>query len=205
MKIIISESQLRNLVSEQVVNKSIYKSPIGDSLTACQTKYPQSYFDKAKEYWKNYLNNPTTIAKIVTNLGVGEDVIKSTYIPDWFKYLDGMQLRYVNVGNNDTLAFVDPREVSFLNMNCQYKMEDPIDIVSIMVHEMEHGLETVHSINSKESVKKMIRPDYKGKTNVFTKLFKDQDVQRVCEMFGVNDIARMRKVMTYWHSVYMVG
>lgn len=203
MKILISESQLRDLVSEQV--KSIYKSPVGDKLNACQIRYPQSMFDQAKTHWKNWLNNPTSISKMVNNLGVTEDVIKSTYIPDWFRYLDGMQLRYVNVGYNDTLAFVDPREVNFLNMNCQYKMEDSIDIVSIMVHEMQHGLETVHPINSKDMVKSITHADYKSKTNLFTKLFKDSDVQRVCDMFGVNDINRMRKVMTYWHSVYHGG
>lgn len=202
MKIILTENQLKKLVSEQV--KSRYKESFGDGLKKCEQKFTPDMLTQAKDHWKKWLTNPATIVKMAQSMKTSEDNIKNSLIPEWTKELDSLVMKYVNVGRNDTVAFVDPSEKDLHNVyvNCDYVVEDPLNIVSIMVHEIQHRLDMIHPINPEEMVSRISKPNYNPKANPFGKLFKDEEVSRVCKMFGVNDLNRMRKVMVYWHQTF---
>jgi hypothetical protein len=201
MKIVISESQLRKLVSEQV--KSKYKESFGDDLKKCEQKFTLDMLTKAKDHWKKWLNNPETIIKIAKSLNTTESNIKSSLLPEWLKELDLVQIKYVNLGNSNLVAFVDPSEkdLHYIYVNCDYETEG-VNIVSNMVHELQHRLDMIHPINPELMVAKISQSNYRPKINPFGKLFKDSEVLRLCKMFGVDDIERMRKVMIYWHSTF---
>lgn len=202
MKILISESQLRKLVSEQV--KSKYKESFGDDLKKCEQKFTLDMLTKAKDHWRKWLNNPETIIKIAKSMNTTESNVKSSLLPEWLKELDKVQMKYVNVGNNDTLAFVDPseRDLHHMYVNCDHETDNSVNIVSVMVHELQHRLDMIHPINPELMVAKISHSNYRPKTNPFGKLFKDSEVDRVCKMFGVDDMDRMRRVMTYWHRTF---
>ena len=144
MKILISESQLRHVISEQ-------KLP-------CQKVVTYDMLKQAKDWWINRLSDPNIIMKIlrakftVDELKTWTDKEIDKTVNNTVQDLQAARkkvdlinkLLYYNDPKSDAMMFVkenDPTSTNIVNINCAHVSKNSNDqLVSSLVHEIQHHI-----------------------------------------------------------------
>lgn len=158
MKIIISEKQLKYLISEQIT----------DSFGSCKSEYENALI-KSKEFWKNWLNDPITKQKMTSIHNFKSEEKTNKIIQKYISAIDKINLSFfdsvkktndgqINLNDEDLEYFytehsynyafvgVDPK---IIYVNCA---NDTTDKIGVLVHEIQHVLYDIFPINPKKKI-----------------------------------------------------
>jgi hypothetical protein len=175
--------------------------PIIKNLTPteyCKSIFNDSTLEKAKDFWKNWLNDSSTISKIANLHKTTEEEVRNNYVPKWLKIIEPIHIKYEEFKDN-TIAEVDhslENPFVYVNMSSKvfserYRNKYEIEGVRILVHELQHKMSELIPINPKEVV------DYSfGKqvyvTGWINKMFPKEMVERVGKEFGISDLNEVK-------------
>jgi hypothetical protein len=185
MKVVISESQLRTIISEQVypIGKSgDYKDPylnykqdatrnvkVLPKLSTLTPKQQEDYnkvvqtynnttLQQAVQWWKKWLNDPTTKSKFASNWVMNMTNVDSIF-RQYNSLLDKIKLDYVWQGSNTAIAYVHENLIDFL-LHVNVPKAIGHDALSVMIHEIQHMLFTIKPLHPKSKIQTDINLKY---------------------------------------------
>jgi len=176
MKIVITENQLKRIINDQVEK------------TGCQQLFSVDIINKSKEYWKNWLNNSVTIEKISRNNNVSVDIVKNEYIPKWMGVIDGIQIKFDNI-KKDSFAY---SQGNIIHINCDMEISKDETPFDILVHEIQHQLYNVMSMNPKSMINKVSRVSGNNKTALM-------NIINAFDLTGYDE-NKLMKLKSYWEK-----
>lgn len=153
----------------------------------CPKRYIQA-LPNAVKYWKDWLNNPTTIEKIKKNWNSKTTYTSGMMVADnsfqvlykkYFDVLDSIELvLYTNRDNinDEAEAFVDRVKENKIYVNCSSPTKS--DPTLILIHEIQHLLWYIKPMNSVESLSQIFSTtnkdvsQSKDTTAFYDKIFK---------------------------------
>lgn len=175
--------------------------PIIKNLTPteyCKSIFNDSTLEKAKDFWKYWLNDSSTIAKLSKIHKTSEEDIKNNYVPKWLKIIEPLKIEYENYKDN-TIAEVSPSlDIPYVFVNIgskvfsvKYRTKYEVEGVRILVHEIQHKMSVLIPINPQEVVNFSF-----GKQNHLSgwvsKMFTTELVERVGKDFGISDLNEVK-------------
>lgn len=175
-------------ISEQLkINTNITQQKPDNEKIKCYSEV-EPLFNKAINYWKEWINHPTTIEKFKNNFGYDDSKVK-TIFDSYIDTLNKLELVVYNdndikrkilkfktkSGRNESLtidgeekddyAFVinETRYIFFVFVNCSSGDED---VYGTLIHEIQHSLyNRVHPLNSDQKIKELfVGPNTKKDT-----------------------------------------
>lgn len=190
MKIIISENQLRRIISEEV------------DINGCQQLFSDDVFNQAKDYWKNWLKDPVTIDKISKNNNIGVDIVTSQYLPKWMNILDKIVLTY---DNKDVNSFALSTNDMKIHINCNEYMTygNKVDQspLTVLVHEIQHQLSYVLPLNPNSMITGLTRNNNIKSVNIFNRgdIIKNsiKSIREAFNLTGIDD-NNLRRYVNYY-------
>jgi hypothetical protein len=141
--------------------KIVYNHSVGSSvqvLEACSKKFSQTEFDKAKNWWKNWLNNPITKTKFEKNWNYTKTKVEDIF-EDYLEALVTARLVYTFSdkpnqgwvsGKGTFLQFygITTDGIDYpVYVNCSVNY---YDTYSLFLHELQHILNRRHEIHPYE-------------------------------------------------------
>jgi len=163
--------------------KIIYEHSVGSSvqvLEACRKKFSQTEFDRAKNWWKNWLNNQITKTKFEKNWNYTKTKVEDIF-EDYLEALDTARLVYKFSdkpnqgwvpGSGDILQFygITTDGIDYpVYVNCS---ENYYDAYNLFIHELQHILNQRHEIHPYED------NIFQGQSKTLKKGFEDKLSQR---------------------------
>lgn len=200
----ISEERII-LNSEQTI---VFEHSIGSEfqvLTACGRKFSKKDFDKAKDWWRNWLNNPVTKNKFQKNWNYTKEKTDGIF-EDYLEALDTATLIYTFnekpnqgwvPGTGSILQFygITTDGIDYpVYVNCNTNYYDPY---VFFVHELQHILNARHEIHPYED------NIFQGQSNSLKKEFKgelsqrSEAAQRTLIENGFDELNTLRIVVAY--------
>ena len=173
----------------------------------CKSVYTDSVLQKAKDYWKNWLESPATLEKIAKNYKTTAEDIKSNYVPKWLEIIEPLKIVYKNMARWDIAAvdtsaskkevYVNPKSIVFKpNFRAKYE-EDPI---RTLVHELQHKMSSLIPINPAEVVTAALGQRTDPRTGKYHIAFGDDVLKRIGEDLGVDMEKHKRRAYYYWDA-----
>jgi len=154
-----------------------YASKVG----FCRKNY-SGIFTKAKDYWKNWLNNPVTIQKIAKanfsgNIGKAKELVT-----DYISVLDDAKLYYYADFEDDAYAYINCSQGNWVYINCSL-IDD--DRYGTLIHELQHLFNCVQPINPQKKLSDAFVGPRTKKFNLNTlEYFLSQYIDKVPAIFG---------------------
>ena len=133
----------------------------------CETKVGKSILEKAKTWWKNWLNNPTTKQKFKAKNNLSDAQIAEifkNYISMLDKLTNIKYWQYQNIDENGVM-YIDTKDITTLNVICEAALDKAYqekEIVGIVAHEIQHVLDSYYELIPDESLEKDFHLSLKG-------------------------------------------
>ena len=183
---------ITNTNASEIKNKELTSSEY------CKSIFNDSTLQKAKEFWKSWLNDSSTIIKIANLHKTTEEDVKNNYIPKWLKIIEPIQIKYEDYKDN-TIAEIDPSlENPFVYVNMgskvfseKYRNKYEIEGIRILVHELQHKMSVLIPINPQEVVNYSFGNPVHV-TGWVNKMFPKELVERVGKEFGISDLDEVK-------------
>lgn len=187
MKVIISESQLKRIISEQLstgVQSGTYngttsyqhdskfpvepKKIVGDPEVwdKVKAKYNTNRLNQAVQWWKTWINNKTTKAKFAFNWKMNMRDVESIF-QKYNDILGKLKLDYEWRKDKSAIAWVDGTSKyddlvgntnNVIHVNVEKALSYPA--VSLLIHEIQHILFEIKPFHPKEKINTDIKLDY---------------------------------------------
>ena len=165
-----------------------------DPVSYCKSKFSNENLEKAKEYWKNWLNNPVTIEKLSKIHKTTKEDIKANYIPKWLELIKPITLKYEEM-SDQTIAEVsrNPSDKNiYVNLksdvfNPNFRKKYEMEPITTLVHELQHKMSSLIPINPNEVVKASLGNAIQSTSGLFKTKFDESVIKRVAGEFGITD------------------
>jgi hypothetical protein len=167
------------------------------------TKYCKSIFNdstliKAKDFWRNWLNDSSTINKIAKIHKTTEEDIRNNYIPKWLKIIEPINIKYENI-KNSTIAEINPSLDSpyiYINIGSSVfsdkeRNKYEVEGIRTLVHELQHKMSSLIPINPQEVVNHAFGNPVHV-TGWVNKMFPKEMVERVGRDFNISDLSLVK-------------
>ena len=167
------------------------------------SQFNDSNLEKAKDYWKKWLNTTETIKKLAKFHKTNEEDIKNNYVPKWIKTIEPIKIKFVDLGDN-SIASVSPdlkdhnlyvNKIMFANLGEKYKIS--VKPIEIMVHELQHKMYSLIPINPKVAVDSIL--DLKKSHSI---KIDSSNIERTSKDFNIDSLEIVKKRMISFFNQY---
>ncbi len=197
MKIIISESQLKTIISEQSQN--------------CKDVVTYNLLNKAKQWWLNRLTNDPSIVSKILETKYGKPQLQKMDKNSIFKLIDSTskdlitavkrinsvtKIEYLNeVG--DEVMYVKPKTPTIVFVNCgNAKVLSGEEVYGFLVHELQHIIHDLIGLDSSTTIDNGQYRKYVSNTWDQNQIYKlsnpksswyQNTIKYVSNLFGLNN------------------
>ena len=158
MKIVISEHQLKTIIGNRLYGK---RENIFENTSDCENSRGYDKLKLAVDWWKKWLNNDTTKIKFLKLHKENKNTVDKIF-SNYNLILDNVKLQYVSDTSMNSSAWVKPKKgntiVSYfipIFINCSIRERD---IVSTMIHEIQHILNNYYPLRKGQTVLDFLNP-----------------------------------------------
>ena len=167
--------QMMGILSEQKIDsgKPVTNTPNVMGLQqdaqmrkACEAKVSKTTLDKAKKWWKDWINNPTTKQRVKAKSNLSDEQINNVF-KNYITIIDKIvNLKYHMVDTEENaVMYIRTEDNTTVNVNCNQATDKEItdvQIVGILVHEIQHLLDEYYELIPDDALEKDFSLSLKG-------------------------------------------
>ena len=133
---------------------------------ACETKVNKTTLDKAKKWWKDWINNPSTKQRLKAKSKITDEQIDNVF-KNYIVMLDKIVNLKYHMGDSeeDAVMYIRTEDNTTVNVNCELATDKEItdvQIVGILVHEIQHLLDGYYELIPDDVLEKDFSISLKG-------------------------------------------